>query len=128
MYTLPGFPNGKIKNELLSFGIAPNSGVKEDESLPLKPQTAQGSAPTPNTAWCSSVRLWLAPTESEPLGIGPLFQKLKFQKFSGSYPKVLHLCLGAAAGPPGQGPGQSPGLLHPAQSERQGPQPTENIC
>lgn len=71
MYTLPGFPSGKIKNELLLFGIAPNSGVKEDESLPLKPQTAQGSAPAPGTVRRSSVRRWLAPTESEFLGMSP---------------------------------------------------------
>lgn len=50
MYTLPSFPNEEIKSELLIFGIAPNSDVEEDESLPPKPLTAQGSG---STAQCS---------------------------------------------------------------------------
>lgn len=33
-------------SELLIFGIAPNSDIEEDESLPPKPLTAQGSGST----------------------------------------------------------------------------------
>lgn len=86
MYTLPSFPNGEIKSELLIFGIAPNSDVEEDESLPPKPLTAQGSG---GAAQHSIPREdGGRATESDPLEMEPL--TLTFQKFSDWFSPKAH--------------------------------------